>query len=236
MKKIEKQDKIFLTVEKRTILGRKSKKMRFEGILPGNVFGTSFKSLSVSCNQREFLRVYKSVKNTGVVYLKVDTEELPVLISSVQRHPVSDQFLHVDFRKIDLTQKVTTQVPVQIIGSSIAVTQKGGVLLTQTELVMVEALPQNIPQHMVVDISTITEIGTEITVGNLPKSDKYLVKDDPKKVIVSVVAHKEESITPETTTAAPEVITEKLPSEQTTGEGESTKTVAAPEASTAPKK
>jgi len=221
MKKVaEKGEKLVLKVEIRTLLGKKINKLRRQGLIPANIFGTDFKSTSISVKEVDFKKIYRIARETGVIYMPLNDKEIPVLIKHLQKHPVTSNILHVDFRKIDLTKKIETTVPVKVIGISEAVAQKGGVLLLQSETLLVEALPQNIPHEIEVDISSIKEVGQEIKVETIKKSDKYEIKTPNEKVIVSVVAHKEESITPDTATAAPEVLTE-APVE---GEGEATPT------------
>lgn len=200
--------KLVLKVSPRTVFGKKLKKLRHEGVVPANVFGPEFKSVSVSIPFKDFAKTYKTAKETGIVYLALDKEEVPVLIKQVQRHPVTDAVLHVDFRKVDLKKKIQTEVPVKTVGVSEAVAQKAGVLLTLSETLLVEALPQDIPQAIEIDISSIKELGQEIKVADLKKSASYEIKTPVEKVVVSVVEHKEESVTPETTAAAPEVIGE----------------------------
>jgi large subunit ribosomal protein L25 len=96
------------------------------------------------------------------------------------------------------------------VGESLAVKTKGGVLLTQSNHLAVEALPQDMPQHIDVDISGLNELGMEIKVKDLKTAGNYEIKEEVEKVVISVIEHKEESITPETApTVAPEVITEK---------------------------
>ncbi len=202
-------DKLSLEAVKRDIFGKKLRKMRKEGKIPANIYGPNFKSLSITVSGKDFGKVFKVAGETGVVYLKVDKEEIPVLIKNIQMHPVIHLLLHVDFRKVDLKQKVETQVPIKVIGESPAVKEKAGVLLTQTSEITVEALPQDIPHEVEVDISKLVEIGDEIKVADLTKSNKYEIKDEADKLIVQVIAHKEESLAPETAAAAPEVITEK---------------------------
>src|SRR3989344_3390728 len=203
-------NRLTLTVQPRTIFGKKLKRLRRDGNIPANIFGPDFKSQAVSVSFKDFIKVYKTAKETGVVYLKINSNELPILIKNVQRHPVTDHILHEDFRKIDLKQKILTDVPIKVVGRSEAVVQKAGVLLTLTESLAVEALPINIPHYIEVDISQLKEINQEIKVSDLPKSDKYQVKDVLDKIVVSVVEHKEEEILPQTAPAtAPEVITAK---------------------------
>ncbi len=202
-------DKLSLEAIKREIFGKKLRKMRKDGKIPANIYGPGFKSLSITLDNKDFNKVYRVAEETGIIYLNVDKQEIPALIKNVQIHPVLHLLLHVDFRKVDLTQKIETQVPIKIVGESPAVKEKGGVLLTQADEVTVEALPQDIPHEVGVDVSKLTEIGNEIKISDLPKNDKYNLKDEADKVVISIIAHKEESLAPETTSAAPEVLTEK---------------------------
>ena len=225
---VKKSSKLQLDAKKRDVFGKKLKKVRIAGMLPGNIFGPDFKSQSITVDVKEFRRIYNTAKETAVVYIKTDDKETPVLIRGVQKHPVTNLLLHVDFRKIDLSQKIETKVPVVVIGEAPAVTQKNGVLLTHLNDVTVEALPDQIPSNIEVDISSLIEIGSEIKVSGLPKSDKYTIKEDLEKPVVSVIEHKEESLVAETTpTGEPEIIEQKAEGEEVV-EGEEGK--AAPEA------
>lgn len=202
-------DKLILTVKPRKVFGKKIKQLRKQGLVVGNIFGQEFKSQAITAEFKEFIKIYRIAKETKIVYLKLDKDEIPVLIQNLQKHPVNDLILHVDFRKVDLSKKIETKVPIKIIGVSEAVAQKGGVLLTQTNELTVEAQPENIPSQIEADISSLKEINQEIKVSDLPKNPTYSINELPEKVIVSVVAHKEEAIVPEITTTAPEIITEK---------------------------
>jgi large subunit ribosomal protein L25 len=204
-----KKTKLTLKVTKRDVFGKKLKKSRKEGKLPANIFGQGFKSQAVFVDYKEFSRIFKIAKETGVVYLELSKEEIPVLIQNLQTHPINDQLLHVDFRKVDLTKKIETAVPVKTVGVSEAVAQKGGVLLTQADELKVEAQPEKIPHQIEIDLSVLKEINQEIKVADLPQNPDYKIIDPADKVIVSVVAHKEETVVPETTSAPPEIITEK---------------------------
>ncbi|PIZ67852.1 50S ribosomal protein L25, partial [Candidatus Roizmanbacteria bacterium CG_4_10_14_0_2_um_filter_33_96] len=203
-------DKVSLKAELRTIFGKKLNKVRKQGLVPGNIFGPDFKSKSISVVYKDLVKTYKMVGETGIVYISLDKENIPVLIKTIQKHPLSSSLLHIDFRKIDLSKKIETNVPVKAVGISEAVSQKAGVLLIQSETLLVEALPEDIPSHIEVDITVIKDIGQEIKVSDLKKSDKYEIKTPIEKVILGVVAHKEESIVPETAVAAPEIITEAV--------------------------
>ena len=219
-KSVSSADKVTLKAELRTVFGKKLNKVRKQGLIPANIFGPDYKSQSISVVYKDLVKTYKLVGETGVVYITLGKENVPVLIKTIQRHPLSSSLLHVDFRKIDLSKKIEANVPVKTVGISEAVTQKAGVLLLQSETLLVEALPEEIPSHIEVDIEVIKEIGQEIKVSDLKKSDKYEIKTPVEKVIVTVIAHKEESIVPETAVAAPEIITEAVKEgEEATAEG-----------------
>jgi len=206
--KAVKTQKLHLTVTARDVFGKRLKKMRHQGLIPANVFGPGFKSVAVTAQTKDFVKVYKTAGETGVVYVDLAKEEIPALIGNVQRHPITNAIIHIDFRKIDLKQKIETTVPVKTINESPAIAV-GGVLLTQSDHVLVEALPEEIPQSIEIDLSKLLEIGAEVRVKDLPTSTTYTVKEDAEKVLISIIAHKEESVTPETTVATPEVLTEK---------------------------
>lgn len=227
-------DKLILAVKSRQVFGKKLKQLRREGQLPANIFGEQFKSQAITVNFKDFIKVYRTAKETSVVYLQFSKNEIPVLIQNLQKHPVTDLILHVDFRKVDLSKKIETEVPVKIIGQSEAVVQKGGVLLTLAKELKIEARPEDLPPQIEVDITVLKEINQEIKVADLPKNPLYTITDPPEKVIVSVVAHKEEAVEPETTTETPEIITEKeKPAEEETGQ--KSKTESAPAKTPAPK-
>lgn len=212
-------EKLILAAEPRTVSGKAVKTLRKNGMIPANIFGSGFDSVAITFNAKEFQQTYKVAQETGIVYVHVNKTEYPTLIADTQRHPLNDNIMHVDMRKIDLSKKIETEVPIQIIGASLAVNQKGGVLITMSDHLYIEALPADIPQHIEIDISTLNEIGDEIKVSDLAKSDKYTIVEENDKVIVSVTAHKEESLIAETTPAGiPEITTAKAPEEGETAE------------------
>jgi len=220
------KEKMVLAAELRTVFGKKNKNLRKQGLLPANIYGTGFPSQAISVNYIEFKRTYRVVGETGIVYIKTDKDEIPTLVTSLQRDPLEGLVLHADFRKVDLTKKIEAEVPLTFVGIAPAA-NAGGVVLTQTDKVTVEALPQNIPHNIEVDLSSLKEVGDEIKVGDIPVNELYVVKTDAEKVVVSATAHKEESVIAETAAAAaPEVLTAKPD-----GEGEAAGTTPAPEPS-----
>jgi large subunit ribosomal protein L25 len=210
-------EKIILAAEKREILGKQVKSLRRDGFIPANIFGKDFESLAVTIPLTDFTKTYNDAGETGVVYVKVDSDEHPTLIKSVQKHPVNDYILHVDFRKINLRQKIETDVPLEFVGEAPGV-KEGGVVLYQQDVLTIEALPANIPSQIEIDLSILTEIGQDVKVSDLPKSEDYEITSDPEMVIVSLTAHKEESVEPDVTTTIPDAVEGEAAAEGAEGE------------------
>lgn len=206
MKKENSKEKIILKGEKREILGKKVKKLRKEGWLPANIYGREIKSQSIKVKIKDFIKAYKKAGTTQIIYLslKGEKKELPVLIQNVQKHPTTDSFLHADFRHVNLASTIKTLIPLKLKGESEAVKSGEGVLLSLTEELMVEALPQNLPEKIEIDISSLKKINDEIRVKDLKIVGDYKIVEPPNKVIVRIIAHKEE--TTESQVVSPETV------------------------------
>ncbi len=176
-----------LTAEKRKTTGRKVKTLRKQGILPANIFGKEIKSLSVQVPAKEFLKIYEKAGDTGIIELSVgDGEAHPVLVHNLQIHPLTSQPLHVDFHRVNLTEKVKAKVEVVTVGEAPAVAQKLGLLLTPVGELEVEALPSDLPDKIEVDISKLAAVDQEIKIKDLKLSDKVTISADPETVLVKI--------------------------------------------------
>lgn len=201
-------DKITLKAQKREIVGKKVKSLRKNGLLPANIYGKKVKSLAVQLDLNEFQKVYKKAGETNLINLLVDSEknEKPVLISNLQIHPVTESPLHVDFHQVDLTQKVSVGVPVEIVGISPAVKEKGAVLLTLLNEIKVESLPQNLPDKFTVDISSLVNYNDSFAVKDLAVDrSKLEIQAEEDEAIVVVQEPKQEEEIIETTPEAKKI-------------------------------
>lgn len=208
-----------LKAEKRNIVGRKVKTLRADGVLPANIYGKKVKSLSVQVNTKEFESVYKAVGETGLIELKVGSETKPVLVHNVQLHAKSDLPLHVDFLQVDLKEKVTAEVPVELVGESPAEKQSLGTVVQQISEIEVEALPMDLPEQFEVNIDGLADVDQAIFVKDL-KVDKSKVelKVDPEAIVVKVEPPQKEEVE-ETPVAADGTEEETAPGEAAEGEG-----------------
>jgi large subunit ribosomal protein L25 len=191
-------DKQTLVAQKRKITGRKVKTLRREGVLPGNIYGKKVKSLAVSVKESDFDKVYKVAGETGLLEIKVDGEARPVLIHNLQKNPVTDALIHVDFLQVDLKEKVTAQVPLELSGESPAEKQGLGTVVQYVNEVEVEALPSDLPEKFQIDKSQLTEVDQAVKISDLSVArGKVEIKADPELIVVKVEPpQKEEEVAP----------------------------------------
>lgn len=188
-------DKKILKAEERKVTGRKVKTVRALGFIPGNVYGKKIKSQAVQVNKKEFELTYSDVGETGLITLQVGKDELPVLVSNVQKHPISDEFIHVDFRQVDLKTKVTAEVPVEVTGESPAEKQAIGTVVQYLNQVEVEALPADLPEKFEVDTSELSEVDQAIYVKDLKvDTTKVEIKTNGDEIIVKVEPPQKEEV------------------------------------------
>ena len=195
--------KINLKTDKRTVTGKKVRKLRKEGILPINLYGKDIKSLALSAKFIDFKKAFSKARTTQVVYLEVDKKEYPALIQNVQIHPATRVILHADFKKIDLKAKTEVEVPVVTIGELAVVKSGEADLMLLQDTILVECLPTKIPEKITVDISKLEGIGAEVKVKDLTQSEDYKYLAESEQIVIQIVeAKKEEIKVPEA--AAPE--------------------------------
>lgn len=182
------KDKLQLSVQPRTVLGKKVKTLRREGILPLSLYGRGLRSLSLLVKSEEFARAYQQVGASRVLNLKIEGEEKlrPVLIHQVQKDPLQNQFLHADFLQVSEAEKVEIAVPLRFLGEAPAVKAGKGVFLELLSEVEIEALPADLPAEIEVDISGLSEVNQALKAGNLPLPEGVSLKTNPESLICKI--------------------------------------------------
>ena len=182
-------DALTLTAIPRTVTGKKVKALRRDGVVPVHMFGRGITSQSLQAEER-VLGVLLPQAGTNVpITIDVDGQdgENVCFVRQVQRHPVSEALLHVDFQRVDITQKVTAEVPLLVEGASPAVLEMDGTLLQTLASISVEALPMSMPASFTVDISGLDDFDKTIRVASLETDDDVTILNDGDEMIATVV-------------------------------------------------
>ncbi len=181
------QPKVELNVSPRPVLGKKVKRLRREGIIPANVYGRALASVAIQVARDDLVRVVRSAGRNEIIYLRLDGDEpRPTFVRQIQRNPVTDAILHVDFYQISLAEKVRIEVPLALVGTAPAEQTHGGTLLHSLDSITVEGLPTDIPSVIEVEVSGLEEIDASIHVGELSVSDQVTVLTDPEVVVAKI--------------------------------------------------
>ncbi len=180
--------KYTLQAQKRTVVGRKVKNLRKAGQLPATVYGKKVKSESLTVPSDAFAKVYAQAGETGLVELTVGNDTKPTLIHTVQKDPVDGRLLHIEFFQVDLKEKVKTKVPLEFAGEAAAVVNKVGALLRVLDELEVEALPTELPEKIVVEVTRLAEVGQEIKVSDIQVPSGVAVLTDAGLTVVKVGA------------------------------------------------
>lgn len=184
-----------LKAEVRKVEGRKVKTLRVKGVIPANIFGKKVKSQSIQISLKDFEPLYKEVGETGVINVTFGSETRPVLVHNVQLNAKSDEILHVDFHQVDLKEKIEADVPVELTGESPAEKQSLGTVVQYVNEVKVEALPTDLPEKFVIDISELSEVDQAVFVKELKiDRSKVEVKNDPEDIVVKVEPPQKEEV------------------------------------------
>lgn len=171
----------------REVLGKKVKHLRKQGLIPATVYGKGFDAVSVQVDDRGFHAVYRKSGKTALIELAIPGHGMQsVFVQDVQRHPVTRNILHIDFKVVDLKKLVQIEVPIVTVGESPIVARGDAILIHVVNTVMVEALPAELPQHIEVDASALDEMEKSIHVSDLPPVKGYKILAEPTDVLLSL--------------------------------------------------
>jgi large subunit ribosomal protein L25 len=178
----------------RSLSGRgEVKKLRTSGRIPAVIYGRQTKAESLEVNSIELNDlIHHSVSENILVDLAVNQGKRLALVQDVQHHPLDGQVLHVDFHEVAENEVVTVMVPLETTGEAAGVKTGGGVLEHVLFKIKVRALPKNLPEQIVVDVTHL-EIGKSIHLGEIKAPEGVEILGDKKVSVISVALPKTEA-------------------------------------------
>lgn len=191
-------EKIVLTAQKRTVKGKQVGQLRRQGLLPGIIYGklgkTHIDPVMIQLDLHEASKIINLLTGSSLVTVNVEGDEYPVVVREVQKDIIYGTLRHIDFMAVSLTEKLQTAVPIELIGQAPAETNMLGVVVTGISELMIECLPQDMPERIEVDATLLVDIDSAIFVKDLVLSDAVEILSDPDELIAGVthVAREEE--------------------------------------------
>lgn len=182
---------IELEASLRTITGSAVRYLRADGILPAILYGKGQKNLILQVPTKVFEQTLNKAGESTLVYLKVGSDTFPTIIKDVALDAVSGTPIHADFYKVSLTEKIKTMVPVVFVGDAPAVIDLKGIFVRNINELEVEALPQNLPHEISVDIGVLKNFGDQITLGDI-KPHGFELTGNSEEIVATVQEPKSE--------------------------------------------
>ncbi len=189
-------EKVELKAQRRTVLGRQVKQLRREGWVPGVMYGHGFDSVSLQFEEHSVERLLSHVGGSQLVSIKVAGQKEPemALVRDIQRDVIKGTVLHVDLYRVQMTERLTAEIPLVIIGESPVIRQHEGILLQGISAIEVECLPGDLVDEIAVDLADLQEVGEGVYVRDLAIPSGIDVLTDTDEMIVRIVPLEEEEV------------------------------------------
>jgi len=189
------EQKLALAAEKRKVIGKRLNQLRQEGLLPAVVYGRAWETIPGTLDSKTFRQVYATAGGNQLIEVKIKGIKKPemTLVRDVQRDPVSREILHVDLYRVSMTERITTEVAITLIGESPAAATADAMLMQGVSSLQIQCLPGDLPESIEVDLSTLLEVDQAIFVRDLEIGEGIDVLTDGDEMIVRISAvHMEE--------------------------------------------
>ncbi len=190
-----------ITLSPREVTGKKVSRLRQEGVVPVHFYGPGVDSASLQADFLALRSVLISAGRNVPITVKVAGEkgEDICFVRETQLHPVTEELLHVDFYRVDVSQTVRAEVPIILEGEPPAVRNLGGILLQPFDTLEVEALPLDMPESFRIDVTVLEDFTSSVRIEDIEVEEGVNILRDHVEMIARVVAPRiEEEEVPET--------------------------------------
>jgi large subunit ribosomal protein L25 len=177
---------------------RSSRRMRRDGIVPGVVYSGGSEAEPFQVSEREVRNI--TSEGAALFDLEIDGgKAIPVVIKEEQLHPVRGSLQHIDLQQVRLDEKIQAEVALELEGVETAPGVKGGGVLEHvTREITVEALPTEIPDNIVLDVSAMEINDTlQLSVVTAPEGVTFVADDLEEITIVTLSPPRVEEVAPE---------------------------------------
>ena len=172
---------ITINGHKRESVGKKaSKDLRNAGKVPCVIYGGD-KPVHFSSDEISFSKLVYTADAHTVVIVFEDGNKIDAVLQDIQFHPVTDKILHIDFFQLHEGKEINMIIPVRIEGTAPGVRDSGGLLSRNKRKLTVRALPKNLPDFLLADVSKLN-LNDSITVADLAEETFKILHPDSQVV------------------------------------------------------
>ncbi|TET51910.1 MAG: 50S ribosomal protein L25 [Anaerolineales bacterium] len=185
---VQQGENVELGAEERTVLGKQVKHLRREGFVPGVLYGRGFDSVALQFEEKALAGVLSQVGGSQLIAVNVQGKKKPemALIREVHRDVIRGNVLHIDLYRVLMTEKITTEVPLMVVGVSPVTEMNEGILLHGVSSIEVQCLPGDLVDTIEVDLTSLLEVDAAILVRDLAVPAGIEVLTDPDETVARV--------------------------------------------------
>lgn len=169
-------------------LAAKPSDIRAKKLVPAVVYGHNVAPIHITVGNSDFLRLFRKSGMTHIIELNVDGKNHSVLAHEVQKHPVTGDFLHIDFFAVNAKEKIHVAIPVKLVGKSPAALAEGALIDINLHTIDVKALAADLVDEIEVSIESLVHVGDVVHVSEIVGNYKKLEILSPATDAI-VVAH-----------------------------------------------
>lgn len=176
-------DLVLNTEEKTTIGSRSSRRLRRDGKVPGVLYGLGQDPEIFSVDYGDLRGALTTDAGlNALIQLSINGTNQLSILKTLQRHPVKDEVIHVDFVRVDPNQEIAVEVPIVLEGVAKKVTDQNGMVDQTMFSLSVLSLPDSIPNELTADVSEL-EINDAIRVSDVVLPEGVRTEVDPEEAI-----------------------------------------------------
>lgn len=165
--------------------------LRADSRIPAVIYGGAREGAqSLSIDRSAYLKLYRQITSSTLIDLSIDGTVVQALVGEMQLHVLNEDFLHVDFRQVDLAVPVKVSVDLIFVGEAPAVKMLGGSLVINREKITVKALPEQLMPSIEINLGDIDSFAKSIHVRDITLPEGVVLMDDANASVVIVTAPK----------------------------------------------
>ena len=182
-------EQVELNADLRTHFGKQVRQLRAQGWVPAVVYGSHYPTTPIQIEAKALQKTLARAGGSKLIKLQIaDREPVSVLTREVQRDLLRHHVIHVDFQQVVMTEKITAEVPLHLIGEAPAVKDLGGILVYGVDRIEVHCFPADLPPAIEEDLSALRHFHDAITVGDLKLPETVTVLTEPETTIARIEA------------------------------------------------
>ncbi|MCB9420602.1 MAG: 50S ribosomal protein L25 [Ardenticatenaceae bacterium] len=175
-------ERLTITAEPRTVVGKKVKQLRRSGMIPAVIYGQQ-DSVKIQLENLSLRRLLRQAGSTHLVDISLGQSKRTVLVREVQSHVTRGDLLHVDFIEVDMKSTITAEAELVAVGQSAPAAEGLGVATLALRLVEIESLPDHLVSEIEVDFTKIKTPDDVIYVSDLVAPEGVTILTDPETTV-----------------------------------------------------